>query len=259
MYGAGDVRVIDIPDPTLQQPTDALVRVVRACVCGSDLHPYHSMPADEAGTPMGHEFIGVVEELGRRRHHAERRRLRHRALRLVLRPVRVLPGRAADLLRQRRFLGRRRHRRWPGRGGPRPARRRHPGQGARRRQRHRRRAAGRPAHALRRVRHRLARRRPRWRVRRQHRHRHRRRRGRPAGRAVGEAAGRRADRVDGSPPGPHGPRPRVRRHRRGRRARRGGDRQGSRPHRRRQPDRARGGRPPAGVRAGGRDQSAPAA
>jgi threonine dehydrogenase-like Zn-dependent dehydrogenase len=64
MYGAGDVRVIDIPDPTVQQPTDAVVRVVRACVCGSDLHPYHSMPADEAGTPMGHEFIGVVEEVG---------------------------------------------------------------------------------------------------------------------------------------------------------------------------------------------------
>ena len=64
MYGAGDVRVIDTPDPTIQQPTDALVRVVRACVCGSDLHPYHSMPADPAGTPMGHEFIGVVEETG---------------------------------------------------------------------------------------------------------------------------------------------------------------------------------------------------
>ena len=64
MYGAGDVRVIDVPDPTLQQPTDALVRVVQACVCGSDLHPYHSMPADEQGTPMGHEFLGVVEEAG---------------------------------------------------------------------------------------------------------------------------------------------------------------------------------------------------
>ena len=64
LYGAGDVRVIDVPDPTIQQPTDALVRVTRACVCGSDLHPYHSMPAVEAGSPMGHEFIGVVEEIG---------------------------------------------------------------------------------------------------------------------------------------------------------------------------------------------------
>ena len=64
MYGAGDVRVIDADDPTIQQPADALVRVVRTCVCGSDLHPYHSMRATEAGTPMGHEFIGVVEQTG---------------------------------------------------------------------------------------------------------------------------------------------------------------------------------------------------
>lgn len=64
MYGAGDVRVEDVPDPTLQQPTDALVRVVRACVCGSDLHPYHGMPVSEQGTPVGHEFVGVVEEVG---------------------------------------------------------------------------------------------------------------------------------------------------------------------------------------------------
>lgn len=64
MYGAGDVRVETVPDPSIQQPTDAIVRVVRACVCGSDLHPYHSMPASAQGTPMGHELIGVVEETG---------------------------------------------------------------------------------------------------------------------------------------------------------------------------------------------------
>lgn len=64
MYGAGDVRVQDAPDPVLREPTDAVVRVVRSCVCGSDLHPYHSMPASERGTPMGHEFLGVVEDLG---------------------------------------------------------------------------------------------------------------------------------------------------------------------------------------------------
>jgi threonine dehydrogenase-like Zn-dependent dehydrogenase len=64
MYGAGDVRVEQLPDPVVEQPTDALVRVVRTCVCGSDLHPYHSMPASAEGTPMGHEFIGVVEDVG---------------------------------------------------------------------------------------------------------------------------------------------------------------------------------------------------
>ncbi|MFL6143771.1 MAG: zinc-binding dehydrogenase [Labedaea sp.] len=64
MYGAGDVRVEDAPDPVLRQPGDAIVRIVRSCVCGSDLHPYHAMPASEQGTPMGHEFIGVVADLG---------------------------------------------------------------------------------------------------------------------------------------------------------------------------------------------------
>ncbi len=64
MFGAGDVRVVDVPEPTILEPTDAIVRVTLACVCGSDLHPYHSMPADETGRPMGHEFIGVVDQIG---------------------------------------------------------------------------------------------------------------------------------------------------------------------------------------------------
>lgn len=64
MYGAGDVRVETLPDPVLTEPTDAIVRVVRACVCGSDLHPFHTMPASADGAPMGHEFLGVVEEIG---------------------------------------------------------------------------------------------------------------------------------------------------------------------------------------------------
>ncbi|MGW0043625.1 zinc-dependent alcohol dehydrogenase family protein [Rhodococcus sp. NPDC003348] len=64
MYGAGDVRVEEVPDPTILEPTDAIVRVTLTCVCGSDLHPYHSMPAGDEGSPMGHEFIGVVEEVG---------------------------------------------------------------------------------------------------------------------------------------------------------------------------------------------------
>lgn len=64
MFGAGDVRVLDVPDPTIITPTDAIVRVTRACICGSDLHPYHSLPATPEGTTMGHELIGVVEEVG---------------------------------------------------------------------------------------------------------------------------------------------------------------------------------------------------
>ncbi|TDD79268.1 IMP dehydrogenase [Actinomadura darangshiensis] len=64
MYGAGDVRVQDRPDPKIRQPTDAIVRVVLSCVCGSDLWPFKSMPATDTGRPMGHEFLGVIEETG---------------------------------------------------------------------------------------------------------------------------------------------------------------------------------------------------
>ncbi|WP_029151181.1 alcohol dehydrogenase catalytic domain-containing protein [Microbacterium indicum] len=64
MYGAGDVRIETVPDLKILQPTDAIVRTVRACICGSDLHLYHSMPAGGQGAPMGHELIGVVEEIG---------------------------------------------------------------------------------------------------------------------------------------------------------------------------------------------------
>ncbi|SOD79146.1 Threonine dehydrogenase [Streptomyces sp. 1222.2] len=64
MYGPGDVRVENVPDPVIVEPTDAVVRITLACVCGSDLHPYHSMDKTDEGVPMGHEFLGVVEETG---------------------------------------------------------------------------------------------------------------------------------------------------------------------------------------------------
>lgn len=64
MYGAGDVRVENVADPVIQHPTEALVRVTYACVCGSDLHPYHDLEETSEGRRMGHEAIGVVEEIG---------------------------------------------------------------------------------------------------------------------------------------------------------------------------------------------------
>jgi threonine dehydrogenase-like Zn-dependent dehydrogenase len=64
MYGAGDVRVENVPDPVLREPTDAVVRVLLSCICGSDLWPYGSLPASDQGRRMGHEFLGVVEEVG---------------------------------------------------------------------------------------------------------------------------------------------------------------------------------------------------
>ena len=64
MYGAGDVRVENVPDARLIEPTDALVVVTRAAICGSDLWPYQKMEPTETGNRMGHEFIGVVEAVG---------------------------------------------------------------------------------------------------------------------------------------------------------------------------------------------------
>lgn len=64
IYGAGDVRIEDVPDPKLLEPTDAIVRVVRSCICGSDLWPYGSKQKSDTPARIGHEFLGVVEELG---------------------------------------------------------------------------------------------------------------------------------------------------------------------------------------------------
>src|SRR6266508_2270040 len=64
MHGAGDVRIENVPDARIVEPTDSLVRVARACICGSDLWPYSQMEPSETGQRMGHEFIGVVEAVG---------------------------------------------------------------------------------------------------------------------------------------------------------------------------------------------------
>ncbi len=64
MHAAGDVRIENVPDPAIIEPSNALVRVTRACICGSDLWPYRSMERSDRGQPMGHEAIGVVEAVG---------------------------------------------------------------------------------------------------------------------------------------------------------------------------------------------------
>jgi len=65
MHAAGDVRIEDVPDATIVLSTDAVIRVVRACICGSDLWPYQSMQPSAQGQRMGHEAIGVVEAVGK--------------------------------------------------------------------------------------------------------------------------------------------------------------------------------------------------
>ncbi|AGL18406.1 alcohol dehydrogenase catalytic domain-containing protein [Actinoplanes sp. N902-109] len=64
LYGAGDVRVEEVPDARIGHPGDAVVRIVAACVCGSDLWPFATQPAGGAPARMGHEFVGVVEDTG---------------------------------------------------------------------------------------------------------------------------------------------------------------------------------------------------
>jgi threonine dehydrogenase-like Zn-dependent dehydrogenase len=64
LYSPGDVRVEDRPRPQIEKPTDAVIRLVAACVCGSDLWPYRGIEALDGPRPMGHEYVGIVEEVG---------------------------------------------------------------------------------------------------------------------------------------------------------------------------------------------------
>jgi len=64
MYGPGDVRVEQRDDPTLLEPTDAVIRVTLTCICGSDLWPYRGIEKRRGPAPMGHEYVGVVEQVG---------------------------------------------------------------------------------------------------------------------------------------------------------------------------------------------------
>ncbi|HKU36460.1 MAG TPA: zinc-dependent alcohol dehydrogenase family protein [Paenarthrobacter sp.] len=64
IHAPGDVRVEEREKPTIQQPTDAVIKLVAACVCGSDLWPYRGADTIEEPRPMGHEYVGIVEEVG---------------------------------------------------------------------------------------------------------------------------------------------------------------------------------------------------
>ena len=64
LYGPGDVRVEDRDRPTIVEPTDAIIRLSAACVCGSDLWPYRGIDSVGGPEPVGHEYVGIVEEVG---------------------------------------------------------------------------------------------------------------------------------------------------------------------------------------------------
>jgi threonine dehydrogenase-like Zn-dependent dehydrogenase len=64
MHAPGDVRVEERDDPTIVEPTDAIIRLSATCVCGSDLWPYRGIEPVEGPAPMGHEYVGIVEAVG---------------------------------------------------------------------------------------------------------------------------------------------------------------------------------------------------
>jgi threonine dehydrogenase-like Zn-dependent dehydrogenase len=64
MYGAGDVRIESVPDPRIKEPTDAILVITSACICGSDLWPYKSRKPSDPPVRMGHEFMGIVDAVG---------------------------------------------------------------------------------------------------------------------------------------------------------------------------------------------------
>jgi threonine dehydrogenase-like Zn-dependent dehydrogenase len=71
LYGPRDVRFVEREDPKIVEPTDAIIRISATCVCGSDLWPYRGVDVAEQPTPMGHEYCGIIEEVGKAVRHVK--------------------------------------------------------------------------------------------------------------------------------------------------------------------------------------------
>ena len=103
MYAPGDVRVEDRPETrSSQKPTDAIIRLSATCICGSDLWPYRGADPVGGPIPMGHEYVGIVEEVGVRGHHDQARPVRRRVVLRLRQHLRDLPGRLPVLVRPSR-------------------------------------------------------------------------------------------------------------------------------------------------------------
>src|SRR4051794_33543141 len=64
LHAPGDIRLEQRDDPTIVEPTDAIIRLAATCVCGSDLWPYRGIETNDGPVPMGHEYVGIVEDVG---------------------------------------------------------------------------------------------------------------------------------------------------------------------------------------------------
>ena len=121
IYGTRDVRFEERPDPTIVNPTDAVVRTVAACVCGSDLWRYRGIQEVTQPTPIGHEYVGIVEAVG---DDVTTVKPGQFVVGGFLTSDNTCPVCQAGM--HANCLQRHRLRRLPGRADPRPERRRHP-------------------------------------------------------------------------------------------------------------------------------------
>ena len=64
LHAPGDIRVEEVAKSTIVEPSDAVIRVTASCICGSDLWPYRGISPVNGPSPIGHEYVGVVEEIG---------------------------------------------------------------------------------------------------------------------------------------------------------------------------------------------------
>ena len=90
-HGKGDIRIDEVADSKVRHPADAVVRITHACICGSDLWFYRGLEDWEEGYRTGHEWMGVVEEVGPEVRDDQEGRPRDRPVRLLRRVVRILP------------------------------------------------------------------------------------------------------------------------------------------------------------------------
>ena len=119
LHGARDIRFEDLADPTIVEPTDAIISLSATCICGSDLWPYRGIQPIPQPVPMGHEYCGIVEEVGR----GVRGQARAVRDRIVLRLRQHLPALPAGY---QTSCAHKRARRWrAGADATRAARRRH--------------------------------------------------------------------------------------------------------------------------------------
>lgn len=105
LYGPRDIRFEERRDPTILKPTDAIVRIAATCVCGSDLWPYRGIQTIAEPMPIGHEYCGVVEEVGSDVRHVKPGPVRHRFLLRVGQHLRRLQPRLPVFLPAGRVRG----------------------------------------------------------------------------------------------------------------------------------------------------------